>query len=185
MLEGRPWQPPLALIICSNFRVSDLLALPPLIPDSIADLRYATHNNICGRPLCEATDPCLQPAAAEALQRAADDLRAGGYRLVIWDAYRLPQVQAMLRSTTSDDRYVAAVSNHVDGLAVDLTLADQAGSLLDMGTDFDEFSEAAHIDSIHITDEQRNNRKILQTALTRHGFTVWPYEWWHFDYPTA
>jgi D-alanyl-D-alanine dipeptidase len=77
------------------------------------------------------------------------------------------------------------VSNHLKGLAVDLTLANYDGTYLDMGTDFDDFSERAHVDSALITPDQQANRKILQTAMEAHGYKPWPYEWWHFDYPAT
>ena len=32
------------------------------------------------------------------------------------------------------------------------------------------------------TAEQRKNRTLLRSAMEAEGFTVYEYEWWHFDY---
>jgi hypothetical protein len=32
------------------------------------------------------------------------------------------------------------------------------------------------------TAEQRTHRDLLRRAMERQGFTVFPSEWWHFDY---
>ena len=32
------------------------------------------------------------------------------------------------------------------------------------------------------TSDERWHRKVLREAMQREGFTVYPVEWWHFDY---
>jgi len=116
------------------------------------------------------------------LAQAAELFRAQGLHLVIWDAYRPMKVQEQLKVAHADRHYVLDESNHSRGLAVDLTLTTKHGSLLDMGTDHDNFSKLAQPIAPDLTPEQQSNRMLLIDTMQRVGFTVWPYEWWHFDY---
>ena len=47
---------------------------------------------------------------------------------------------------------------------------------------YDEMSERAYPTYTGGTDEERKNREILKAAMEKQGFTVYEYEWWHFDY---
>ena len=77
--------------------------------------------------------------------------------------------------------YIASQSSHSRGSAVDLTLLDmKTGKELDMGSPFDLFSEISHPDYRGITEEQFENRMILQKAMLRSGFLPSDCEWWHF-----
>ncbi len=81
-------------------------------------------------------------------------------------------------------------SPHNTGGAIDLTLAYRNGKLLDMGTDFDDFTKKAQ--TIFFEKEEdtlqkheivyRENRRLLYAVMTSVGFTNYPEEWWHFDY---
>jgi len=152
------------------------------IPDAIINLRYATTSNITHKPLYTAGIAALRPHALSALVRAADNLRKQSYRVVIWDAYRPPGVQEQLLAVCDDGDYVAQISNHCRGITLDMTLADNSGELLDMGTDHDEFSEKAHAGSPLITSKQVENRELLRNTMENAGFKQLPTEWWHFDY---
>lgn len=73
------------------------------------------------------------------------------------------------------------MSSHSRGSTVDLTLFDmKTGKELNMGSPFDLFSEVSHPDYKGITEEQYNNRMILQRAMIRGGFKPIDCEWWHF-----
>ncbi len=64
---------------------------------------------------------------------------------------------------------------------MDLTLLDmQSGKELDMGSPFDLFSEVSHPSYRGVTDEQYENRMLLQQAMLRAGFVPLDCEWWHF-----
>ena len=77
--------------------------------------------------------------------------------------------------------YIAAHSGHSRGSTVDLTLLDmQTGTEVDMGSPFDLFDEISHPDYRGVTDEQFNNRMLLQKAMVRSGFLPLDCEWWHF-----
>ena len=73
---------------------------------------------------------------------------------------------------------------HSTGGAVDLTIVDPSGKELNMGTDFDEFSDAAHTAYFETGSdiEIRDNRRLLYHTMLSAGFTNYPSEWWHYDY---
>jgi D-alanyl-D-alanine dipeptidase len=66
-----------------------------------------------------------------------------------------------------------------------VTLA-RAGDLLDMGTDFDEFTPRANAYATEgVSPEAVANRARLRDAMAAGGLTVYKGEWWHFDAPGA
>jgi D-alanyl-D-alanine dipeptidase len=77
--------------------------------------------------------------------------------------------------------------SHESGRSVDVTLADgHYGWLLDMGTDFDDFSPRSLAYATDgVSAEQQANRAVLRDAMSAGGLTVYSGEWWHFDGPGA
>lgn len=79
-------------------------------------------------------------------------------------------------------------SPHLTGGAVDVTLCDIDGLMLDMGTRFDEVSPASHTDYFEQFDDgsneqaARDRRRLLFNAMAQQGFTNLPSEWWHYDF---
>ena len=47
---------------------------------------------------------------------------------------------------------------------------------------YDEMSERSYPDYAGGTAEQRAHRQLLRREMEKQGFTVYPSEWWHFDY---
>lgn len=162
----------------------NLVELEPLLQayNPTFDLRYATMNNVTGRILEKNPIPRLEEVAAYALVKATESFAQRGFRVVIWDAYRQNEVHQQLLEFINDRRYVLEDSNHPKGRAVDLTLAQPNGQQLDMGTDYDDFTETAHVTTTSLSPQQSGNRLILTAIMTRAGFTRYPFEWWHFDY---
>src|SRR5262249_37431927 len=73
-------------------------------------------------------------------------------------------------------------SRHNRGAAVDVTLVDfKTGRELPMPTHFDDFSPRAAADYAGVSEEAKKNRAILQEVMKKHGFQIFPSEWWHFD----
>ncbi len=133
--------------------------------------------------------PCarcfLRPEVAEALDKANEIAKDRGYTLVIYDCYRPYGFQKVMYDIVNDPRYVAPPgkgSNHNRGAAVDISLADENGELLDMGGAFDDFSEISHYDSNNVSKIGKRNRKRLRNIMKKAGFTPLSSEWWHFDY---
>jgi D-alanyl-D-alanine dipeptidase len=73
-------------------------------------------------------------------------------------------------------------SSHQCGTAVDVTLLDNDNNRVDMGTTLTDFGEKVNTYSIQISNEQKENRKILLEAMMKAGFINYPLEWWHFSY---
>ncbi|MBR3767767.1 MAG: M15 family metallopeptidase [Clostridia bacterium] len=74
---------------------------------------------------------------------------------------------------------------HSTGGAVDITILDSNGNRLNMGTEFDDFSEKAYTAwyEQNGSDEQiKKNRRLLHNVLCECGFTNYPAEWWHYDF---
>jgi D-alanyl-D-alanine dipeptidase len=169
-------------------RPSDLVALTSIDRRIKLDIRYATSNNFMGFPLYERAAAYMQRPAAEALGRAQKALAAQGYGLLIHDAYRPWFVTKMFWEATPPDSRVfvadpAEGSKHNRGCAVDLTLYDlKTGKPVEMTGRYDEMSTRSYADFVGGTSRQRALRQILRTAMEAEGFTVYPQEWWHFDY---
>ena len=62
--------------------------------------------------------------------------------------------------------------------------SDENGVPLDMGTAFDDFSEASRTDyfETEFNPAVQENRRMLYGVMTGAGFTNLPGEWWHYDY---
>ena len=125
-----------------------------------------------------------------------------GYRLKVFDAYRpacavkhfvlwgiedqdirmkpyfYPDLQ---KQELFEKGYIAKKSSHSRGSTVDLTLLDMStGGELAMGSPFDLFSVVSHPDYKGITEQQYENRMMLQRVMVRSGFEPIDCEWWHF-----
>ncbi len=156
--------------------------------DVAIDLRYATPDNLTGRPIYRRPRCLLHPDAAGALARAAEGARAFGLRLHVWDAFRPVEAQWALWRALPDARWVADPrlgSAHGRGVAVDLTLARPDGTLIDMGTGFDEAVPASHHGTASVSAEAQRNRQVLAGIMAVAGWTLYPFEWWHYQLPTA
>lgn len=73
---------------------------------------------------------------------------------------------------------------HTTGGAVDVTIVDERGLELQMGTKFDDFSAMANTAYFENRSDIiiRDNRRLLYNVMTKAGFTNLPSEWWHYDY---
>ena len=167
-------------------RLVELVRLDPTIK---LDMRYATTNNFTGRVLYSEARAFLTVTAAQALVRASASARAEGFGLTIYDAYRPWRVTKQLWDATPagpKKNYVANPkrgSKHNRGCAVDLTLHDlKTGALVEMPTEFDDFSEKAHRDYADASPTATANRGRLQRYLEAQGFVGLSNEWWHFDF---
>ena len=165
---------------------SHLIEVKKIIPNVVLDIKYATEDNFTKKKVYPSARCYLVEPAAKALKAASDALSAKGYRVKIWDGYRPLEVQRKFWSLVPDERYVADPkkgSRHNRGCAVDVTLVfEKDGKELDMGTEFDDFSEKAHRDYKDLKPNVVANRKLLEDSMQEHGFEGLPTEWWHFDY---
>jgi zinc D-Ala-D-Ala dipeptidase len=207
-----------------------LVYLRMIDPTILQDMRYATSNNFTGQrvPGYNAAECVLVRDVAEALARVQADLRSLQFSLKVYDCYRPESaVRAFVtwasanvsaetsrsyypRLTKSEllaQHYIAELSTHSRGIAVDLTMVPLSkpavtpfdptahygpctGSVterspdnsLDMGTGFDCFDPRSYTVSSEITSEQRSARQMLVDSMTKYGFKNYDREWWHFTY---
>jgi len=163
-----------------------LVDITPAGFDVGLDLRYATADNLTGRPIYRAPVCLLHVDAAARLMLAVDLARGQGLRLVIFDAFRPVEAQWRLWEALPDPRYIADPregSSHSRGIAVDLTLADAEGRALDLGTPFDDMTEQSHHGRLDIPAETQRHRAILLGIMAAAGWQHYSYEWWHYQLP--
>lgn len=171
-----------------DFLKPDLVNVKTLDPSIRLDIRYATSNNFMGVPLYSSAEAFLQRPVAEALVRVNKKLKSQGYGLIVFDAYRPWYVTKMFWDATPDSKkeFVGNPekgSVHNRGAAVDLTLFEAGtGQTLDMGGEFDDFGLRSLPDYKGGTSLERWHRELLRSFMGEEGFTVYPYEWWHFNY---
>jgi D-alanyl-D-alanine dipeptidase len=183
--EALAAQPPAE---AGQFRAPDLVELERVVPNVKLEIRYATSNNFLGTPVYEQARAFLQRPAADALARVGRAVRRQGYGLLVFDAYRPWYVTKIFWDATPDDKkqFVADPaegSRHNRGCAVDLMLYDlKTGQAVSMPSGYDEMTERAYADYTGGTETQRQHRAILRRAMEAEGFTVYQYEWWHYDY---
>lgn len=157
-----------------------------LLPNAVFDLRYATKTNFTGQRLYpKGAQTFMRLQAARALQAVSAELSLLGYGLKIWDAYRPHAATKKMWELIGDERYVANPakgSGHNRGLAVDLTLMRE-GKEVNMGTEFDHFSDTAHHSFKNLPDDVLKNRQLLRGTMEKHGFRALETEWWHYSWP--
>ena len=149
---------------------SQFVNLTDVVPDAILEIRYYGTYNFVGDRIDGYLEPTalMTRAAALRLREVSDEVKALGYRLKIYDAYR-PQmgVDHFMRWAldVSDTRmkdyfypdldksvlfpsgYIAEKSGHTRGSTVDLTLFDMnTEKEVDMGGTFDWFGLESHPD---------------------------------------
>src|SRR5262245_2831871 len=196
----------------------------------IQDIRYAGYNNFIGRPLAgyDAPECVLRRDVALALKQVQADLAATGRGLKVYDCYRPTQAVRAMVSWARDGApagqirrffprvpksalfalgYLASVSRHSTGTAVDLTLVDAVAptpvafdpsatygpctgpaptrapdSSLDMGTGYDCLDVMSYTRSPAVSPAERERRALLVNAMARRGFVNYFREWWHFAF---
>lgn len=169
-------------------READLIELNKLDNTIKLDIRYARTDNFVGKIVYTEARAFLQRPAAESVVRVHRKLKEKGLGLVIFDGYRPWSVTKLFWEVTPEDKrkFVAnpkTGSRHNRGCAVDLSLFDlKTGRLIEMPSEFDEFTERASPNYTGGTPEQTWNRDLLRAAMEAEDFTVNANEWWHFDY---
>jgi D-alanyl-D-alanine dipeptidase len=164
----------------------ELVNLTTTFPQLKIEMKYATADNICGRPIyCE--DRCLlHPDAARALEKCITIAELAGFTLLVYDAYRPQQAQHNLWHACPDPAYVVEVSqgsHHSRGTAIDLTLVDSEGQIVDMGAGFDEMHPRSHPYYPGLSQQAHRNRLMLNAIMFGGGFKGIATEWWHFELP--
>ena len=149
---------------------SQFVTLTDIVPDAILEIRYFGTYNFVGTRIDGYEEPTalLTRQAADSLRAVSDDVKALGYRLKIYDAYR-PQkgVDHFMRwaenipdtmmkryfypdldkSVLFKQDYICEKSGHTRGSTLDLTLFDmRTEKEVDMGGTFDWFGPESQPD---------------------------------------
>jgi zinc D-Ala-D-Ala dipeptidase len=183
-------------------------------------LMYATSNNFLRRDVYGNLKKCyLHKEVADKLAMAQRLLKKKypDYALLIYDGLRPRRIQYAMWNIvkgTQKQQYVADPgkgSIHNYGAAVDLTIADENGNPLGMGTPFDYFGLKAqpryeniflhpellgksNLENVirkkiedelkkegPLTSSEVKNRLLLREVMTQAGFEQLIIEWWHFN----
>lgn len=137
-------------------------------------------------------------SVAEKLKRVARQLSGKGLGIYIYELYRsTEQQQARLQETYNRYRdkfpdkdelemYVRRCTagvggGHQTGGAVDLTLCDNNGIPLDMGSEY-PVKCPEMVTSYRLSPVVDERRKLLCNVMYIEGFANYPGEWWHFSY---
>lgn len=171
-----------------TFRETQLVELIKLDSTIHLDIRYATKNNFVGQPVYKEARAFLQIDAAESLIRVNKKIHALGYGLLVFDGYRPWDVTKLFYDVTTKEnrKFVADPkegSRHNRGCAIDVSLYDLVTKKeIEMPGVYDEMTDRSYFDYTGGTEAQRKTRDLLIAAMQEEGFTVYKYEWWHFDF---
>jgi D-alanyl-D-alanine dipeptidase len=168
----------------------EMMELKQLVPNIKYDLAYAQKSNFTKHLLYpkRLKSTYLRKEPALALSKIAEELAVKGLGILVWDAYRPYSVTERFWKLIHDERYVANPikgSGHNRGIAIDMTLYElSSGTLIDMPTGFDDFSENAHHGYQNISEINIKNREILKGVMEKNGFIKFETEWWHYSWPS-
>lgn len=174
-----------------------------VIPNVVLDIRYHGTHNFVGKPVDGYINPVgiISAQAADALLPVVKEFSEKNLRLKIFDAYRPQKAvdhfarwakqlddtltkQEFYPLVKKEDlftlNYIASKSGHSRGSTIDLTLIDEEGNELDMGSSWDYFGTTSWLSDTTISAHAQHNRNLLRTVMIKHGFVPYNEEWWHF-----
>lgn len=165
----------------------EMVDIKAIIPRIVFDLRYTGKNNFTKTKLYPSLKTSyLRTRVANDLLKVQTELMKEGLGLKIFDAYRPYSVTEKMWVLVNDDRYAADPKNgsgHNRGIAVDLTLINiKTKEAVDMGTDFDNFSDTAHQNFMALPEKVLQKRILLKELMEKNGFKSLATEWWHYSF---
>lgn len=169
----------------ADFDTTQWVEVTDLDASILLDLRYATTDNFMEEKVYDCGRCFLRPAVAKAVVKAHQSLQKQGLGLKMFDCYRPRPIQWKLWNKVPNPKYVADPrkgSMHNRGAAIDLTIVDENGEQLDMGTKYDYFGKEGWTFYKDLPDEVLDNRKLLRETLAEVGLKHIKTEWWHFAY---
>lgn len=177
-----------------------LVRLQSVDPTIRVELMFASENNFTNRKIyTDIHNAYLHPQAAQALRKAQAALKRlrPELSLMVLDAARPLQAQALLYQAVVGkltNIYVSDPRNggdqHNYGLAVDVTLCDEQGDTLEMGTRMGDFVPESGLGAEEkgaegpLSAEAIENRQLLRRVMAAGGFKPLRTEWWHFNIRT-
>lgn len=175
----------------TNVQLTDLVKLTDYLEVKV-DPFYNTDNfllteneKVVKKPI-PIPEVLIKAGTLQKLKKADELLKAQGYNLILYCAYRDENTQVLLRqhyeNLTGDKgngyNYVArpGKSKHQSGQAVDVTIETFVGERQDP-TPYLEFSENVKPEN----HPDNSFLKVLQQAMVDSGFEIYNGEWWHFN----
>ena len=199
----------------AKMRKYGLVNIKDLDKTIIVDLKYSSEDNFVGEDMYgELEDADFEKEFADRVARAQRILqsRHPEYTLLIYDAARPISVQRYMHQLVQGTEFEDFVADgtrggrHNYGVAVDVTIVHKDGTPLDMGAEFDEFSDAAAVKGTPDTSDPKtrsvdvyeayilslvaqdvisveaaNNRILLIEVMHEAGLVPYRREWWHFE----
>lgn len=176
----------------------DIRSIDPSIKVS---LMYTRPDNFTGKVLyTDLNKAYLHPLAAEALKKAQTELKKTHpqWSLIVYDAARPMSVQQKMWDVvkgTSKNIYVSNPANggglHNYGFAVDVSICNEQGDTIPMGTIIDHLGREAQpkleeemLSRGVVSQEALSNRRLLRQVMAAGGYKVLSTEWWHFNLKT-
>lgn len=169
------------------------------LPEILVDLKYSSDDNFLGFNFYgELQNAFVRYECYLKLEKAYKILQnqKPGYTFIIYDALRSVESQQLMWDSVKVEPakkhwYVANPqkgSIHNFGMALDISIVNEFGEVLDMGTDFDYFGEKAYPSNTEkfyqngeLSEEQYKNRNLLMSVMAEAGFYISKTEWWHYD----
>lgn len=178
----------------------------------IVDIAYTqpAPKSFCGVIYRPEARLWLHADLAQIVVHAAAAAGRDGFHLVLYDGLRTTEAQQLMRESAvvqANPQWLEGATRmlsppgrgaHPRGMAIDVSLQDQAGQLLDMGTAFDEMpphgagpgpeSNAAHrettlVDAAAQENRARLDRYMKEGALRAGRFIMpLPQEWWDYRF---
>ena len=192
-----------------------MVDIQELDPDILVELKYSTEDNFVGKDMYGDLERAyLEKEFANRVVLAQKILKQHNpnYTLLIYDAARPISTQRTMRKIVEGTELEGFVADgtrggrHNYGVAVDITIATIDGYPLDMGADFDDFTDAASVkgtaDSSDpatrtieiyrqyiinlatkgvISYSAAQNRILLIEVMHKSGLYPYRREWWHFE----
>lgn len=177
----------------------DLVDIKTIDSTIRVDLKYSSSDNFLGVDVYGDFNKCyLQKDVAYKLAEAQKYLKQKFpyYNIIVYDAVRPRHIQQIMWDTIKVNaaerpKYLSNPkfgSLHNFGAAVDVSIVNNEGMELDMGTEYDYFGELAYpeLENKMIQEEKLSfrqilNREILREAMQSAGFFNIQTEWWHFN----
>ena len=165
----------------------------------VVNVKYSTTDNFLGIDIYGDFNKCyLQPDVAQKLKLAQQylKLKYPYYGLIIYDGARPHSVQYKMWDSirvpyAERSKYLSNPNEgslHNFGAAVDVSIIDEHGYVVDMGTKYDYFGELAYpreeerlLNEGKLTHNQVLSREVLRDVMHQAGFWSIATEWWHFN----
>lgn len=198
--------------LMKSYNMVDIITLDSSI---LVELKYSTTDNFVGVDMYGDLERAyLEREFAQKVVLAQSILKREhpNLTLLIYDAARPISAQRAMRRCVEGSELESFVADgtrggrHNYGVAVDLTIATEDGTPLDMGAEFDEFSEASSVKGSPdtsdkssrtidvyrgyitelanrgiITYEAARNRILLVEVMCEAGLYPYRKEWWHYE----